>query len=186
MTDEQYVFKETEKERKRNARGAHNKKRGGGRYVKTPSDYLSKKERLAMNGECSTFKMNDPVKWETFKQWPTDIRAKYINGLRENYGATSKMIAEMMGVNYITIYRQARALGLELEPGAQLPRGEKMQAWRDFVDGAKTPVEDVSIEAPVVIPVKEETPLSANMVDVGKLLEALKGTGAQVTITFTL
>ena len=47
MTDEKYIFNETERERKRTARGVHNKRSHAGRggRVKTPSDYLSRKVR---------------------------------------------------------------------------------------------------------------------------------------------
>lgn len=55
MTDAEYLFKLTERERKRNARGAKNKIKGGGGAVRLPSDNLTKKEREAMNGETVTY-----------------------------------------------------------------------------------------------------------------------------------
>lgn len=51
MTDEEYLFRQTEIERKRIGYGDRNKKRQGGRYVRLPSDNLSRKERNAMNHE---------------------------------------------------------------------------------------------------------------------------------------
>ena len=66
MTDERYTFVQDVKEKKRTARGYHNKVRRGG-AMKLPSDYLTKKERDAMNGECVTISLDRPMKWANFK-----------------------------------------------------------------------------------------------------------------------
>lgn len=44
MTDEEYVFRQTEVERKKLGYGDRHKKRGGGRYVRFSSDNLTKKK----------------------------------------------------------------------------------------------------------------------------------------------
>lgn len=62
MTDERFTFIEDCKDKKRTARGAHNKRThcGKGGAVMFPSDYLTTKEKKAMNGECKAYRMNDP------------------------------------------------------------------------------------------------------------------------------
>ena len=47
MTDAEYLFRQTSKERKRNGIGDFHKKRGGGKVVRFPSDHLSRKEKKA-------------------------------------------------------------------------------------------------------------------------------------------
>ena len=94
-------------DRKRTARGAfnkrtHNGKRGG---VKFPSDYLSKKEKNKMNGEIKVYKMNEPITYAEFKEYPDDLKKQYVNNLREKFDVSDTAIAEMMGINNKTLSR---------------------------------------------------------------------------------
>lgn len=94
-------------DRKRTARGAfnkrtHNGKRGG---VKFPSDYLSKKEKSKMNGEIKVYKMNEPITYAEFKEYPDDLKKQYVNNLREKFDVSDTAIAEMMGINNRTLSR---------------------------------------------------------------------------------
>ena len=63
MTDEKFVFTSDVADKKRTARGAHNKKAhaGKGGKVKFPADYMTKKELTAMSGEVKSYKMNSPL-----------------------------------------------------------------------------------------------------------------------------
>lgn len=63
MTDEKFVFTSDVADKKRTARGAHNKKAhaGKGGKVKFPADYMTKKELTAMSGEVKSYKMNSPT-----------------------------------------------------------------------------------------------------------------------------
>lgn len=94
-------------DRKRTARGAfnkrtHNGKRGG---VKFPSDYLSKKEKNKMNGEIKVYKMNEPITYAEFKEYPDDLKKQYVNNLREKFDVSDTAIAEMMGIDKRTLNR---------------------------------------------------------------------------------
>lgn len=94
-------------DRKRTARGAfnkrtHNGKRGG---VKFPSDYLSKKEKSKMNGKIKVYKMNEPITYAEFKEYPDDLKKQYVNNLREKFDVSDTAIAEMMGINKRTLNR---------------------------------------------------------------------------------
>lgn len=94
MTDEEYIFRQTVKERKSAGNGAKHKKRGGGRYVRLPSDRLSKKEREALNGEVKTYKKKDFYTWEEFKALPSDLQVAWCNSLINRCGCGLSTIGE--------------------------------------------------------------------------------------------
>lgn len=100
MSDEKYTFIQDSKEKKQIARSARHTRThcGKGGAVKFPSDYLTKKERNAMNGECKSYRLNAPMTWEEFKALPDDLKVVYITALRQKYNVPDKYIAEMMGV----------------------------------------------------------------------------------------
>ena len=112
MTDEEYLFKQTERERKRIARGDKNKKRGGGRYVRLPSDYLSKKEREAMNGEVISF---DPRKFytaEEFNRLSEEFKVKWLNSMLNRYNVGLGTIANViLGKSQQYLHEQAKRHG---------------------------------------------------------------------------
>lgn len=97
MTDEQYVFIQDIKEKKSTARSAFHKK-GGSKSKKCtlPSDYLTRKEREAMNGEVKSWNMNEFYTWDEFKQMPKDIAAAYISTLNQKYRVSMMNIAEKL------------------------------------------------------------------------------------------
>lgn len=94
MTDEEYLFRETERERKRLGYGDKHKKRGGGRYVRLPSDRLSKKEREALNGECKTYQKKDFYTWEEFKALPSDLQVAWVNSIINRYDVGLTVISQ--------------------------------------------------------------------------------------------
>lgn len=96
MTEAERLFRETEIERKRLGYGDKHKKRGGGRYVRLPSDRLSKKEREALNGECKTYKKKDFYTWEEFKALPSDLQVAWTNSIINRYGAGLETISEIV------------------------------------------------------------------------------------------
>lgn len=99
MTDETYVFKETERERKRTARGAFSKK-GGSRSKKCtlPSDRLTEKQRKELNGEVYSYDVNKPMDWSTFVYMPQDIQLEYLKKLCSVHGGRLKDAADMFGI----------------------------------------------------------------------------------------
>ena len=115
MKDETYVFISDVKEKGSIGRSARHRKThaGKGGRVRLPSDNLSKKELLKMNGECKSYRLNDPVKWDEFKSMPDDIKATYIKLIRQKFNPPNTMIAQMMGVSEMTVRRELKKLGLE-------------------------------------------------------------------------
>lgn len=136
MTDEKFVFIEDCKDKKRTARGAFNKRThcGKGGAIMFPSDYLTTKEKKAMNGECKAYRMNDPMKWDEFKAMPTDLQRDYIRALREKFGAHDKAIATMLGVTNPVLSRCNKVLGLSLGKGNRPGKFDE-EAWTRWVNG---------------------------------------------------
>lgn len=103
MTDAEYLFKQTEITRKRDARGTFNKKRQGGKYVRMPSDNLTKKEREQMNGEVIKWQEKPFYTWEEFKALPEDVQLKWLNSVINVYDvglrSISRIVFEMSPAN---------------------------------------------------------------------------------------
>lgn len=99
MTDEAYAFRETEKERKRLARGAFSKKNGSrSKYVSLPSDKLTEKQRRELNGTLYSYDISKPMDWSTFVYMPLDIQREYLINLCKDHSGRLKDAAEMFGI----------------------------------------------------------------------------------------
>lgn len=152
MKDETYAFISDVKEKKVTARSARNVRThaGKGGRVKFPSDYLTRKELNAMNGEVKSYKLNDPLSWNEFKSMPDDIKVTYIKLLREKYGVPDCKIGEMMGVNKCTMSQEIKRIGLghgEKHGGYKGWDKEGFYAWANGVDTLPTPVIEEPEEA---------------------------------------
>jgi hypothetical protein len=188
MTDAEYLFKQTERERKRNSYGEKNKKRGGGRIVRLPSDNLTKKERDAMNGETVTYRIHSPVKWPEFKRWPPDIQREYFKRLDTSYRPTAEMYADMFGVSKNSVSVLRASLGVKTgNRGRNLPDAA---GWQRFTNRGGSEEEKA---APETLTIHNECEKfareQAEQIDVERIagmLRALIGTGAKLTIEVTL
>ena len=102
MTDAAFVYRQTNQERKRISYGAKNKKRRSKtRFVKTPTDFLSRKEKKELNGGVEVYQLGSPMNYETFKGMPFDLQSQYIRSCI-NLGARKIDICEMLGVRVDT------------------------------------------------------------------------------------
>ena len=205
MNDAEFLFKQTEKDRKRIGYGAKNKKRGGGRYVRTPSDNLTKKERNAMNSEVTTYNITKPMSWDEFKQMPKDLQQQHIDFIQSNFECGPCSIANNVfnlscnivkkhcdknGIKIITYGRGSRPLikklnawlGNEQEPVLLDKEDVKDQVtkfgstWED--------VEKMIDDIPAVPNAKQEVTKDTN--NIAQILAMLVGTGAKVSIELTL
>lgn len=173
MSDEKYLLMQDTKEKKITARGARHTRTHCGKSgaVKFPSDYLTKKELKAMSGECKTYRLNDPMTWDEFKDMPNDLKISYIQALRAKYDVPDKYIAEMMGVctKTLSLYLTDLKIGPKVGGGRRHWNKEGFLAWRsgaaDAVEPSETPVEEaeeetfddlVGCEAPVLTPEQAE------------------------------
>ena len=158
MTDEVYEFIQDCKDKKITARSARNKRAHNGKAgrVRLPSDYLTKKEREAMNGECKSYRMNDPISWTEFKSWPEEHQITYIKLLRQKYNTPNTAIANMMGIHRTQLGRYLTTIGFEAcKAGVKADFDEDgFYAWCGMVKvNEETPVEETpceTVEEPVV------------------------------------
>lgn len=194
MTDAEYLFKLTERERKRNARGEKNKIKGGGGAVRLPSDNLTKKEREAMNGETVTYKVHSPVKWPEFKRWPPDIQREYFKRLDTSYRPTAAMYAEMFEIGVTAIGKLRAQLGIKTgNRGRSLPFYDGWQRFTNRGGGEEEKAapetektEKPEASAPIMRMDKDGISFEPSFDPVVEMIRSLRGTGAKVTIEVTL
>lgn len=127
MPDEQYVMISDSIEKKKIAHSSHNRKThcGKGGRVKFPSDYLSKKELKAMNGDVKSYNLNKPMIWEEFRSMPQDLQIMYIKKLRNEFGVPDSVLGKAMGVCRSSFSKAMRDLNLSLGKNA----GAKSRQW---------------------------------------------------------
>lgn len=131
MTDEEYTFRADCAEKKRVARGSANRRSHAGRggRMKTPSDYMTKKERDKMNGEVKRYSMAHPMKWAQFKQMPDDIKREYIASITDKFNPTQAAVAEMLGVTQRTLSSLYTVLGIPSPRGCRSASGRNDAFW---------------------------------------------------------
>ena len=115
MNDEKYVFFQEVKEKKVTGYSARKQRShcGKGGRVKLPSDYLTKKELKNMSGECKSYRMNSPMKWQEFKAMPKDLQIAYIKAVKEKYNPPVSAMARMFGCDRTNLSRCLISLGFE-------------------------------------------------------------------------
>ena len=191
LPDEIHDFYEDCKDKKSTAQSARHARShcGKGGRVKFTSDYMTKKEREAMNGECKSYRMNDPISWEEFKTWPDEHKITYVKLLRAKYNVTDAALAEMMGIDR-TWFKRMIVDALKLEggkPGHRVWDKEGFYAWwhgakgdtvkpsetpveEDGEDGWETPVEE-GVEEDELVAVNEESEIDCVSLEEGHGIE---------------
>lgn len=92
MTEVEKVYYDDIREKKIINHSANKVNRTGKGPIRFPSDYLSKKEREQMNGECRSWNLNGFYSWDEFKQMPNDIKISWLNRMLNVYGVGIKNI----------------------------------------------------------------------------------------------
>ena len=215
MEDAEYVFMQTSMERKRVARGAYNKVRGGGRVVKMPSDAMSKKEREGMNGEMKSYDLSKPMDWNVFRDAPRDIQQEYLDKIAGRFkDVPESTISELVfKKSRSSLWRLMKDNGLMMrrEDGHRKVKedsffktadGEAFLRWVNnedrivavvpFVEPENVQEDEKVSEVPVVESIDEPKmpkKVDAKSIDINNiavLLKALSGTGAKLTIEIVL
>ena len=176
MTDERYTFVDDVREKKRTARGYYNKVRKGGR-MKLPYDYLTAKEKKSLNGEVTTYSMNERIPWKQFKFMPVDIQREYIDKLIANGGGFLD-ICEYLGVGQDTFAAWCKAHGVKFKRGHRSDTDKAK--WASFINPEPKP--ELKPEAQPEPKVETATGIDK----LAEILKALVGTGAKLTIEVTL
>lgn len=116
------------------ARGAIHRKCGAkSKRCTLPSDYLTKKELCALNGELKTYNIHQRMTWEQFKGIPADMAAEHIKYLVDSFGVNMNAIAEALGVSHVTVSRYMKDHGIQLERRRFIPT----EKWREFIGTPK-------------------------------------------------
>lgn len=151
MTDEKYIYHKDIADKKRTARGSFNRLSHAGRSgMKTPSDYLTKRERDKMNGEVQSYNLNVPMEWEQFKRMPPDIKGEYLKGLIDKFSPTQTSIAKMLGISNRYLNQLCtKELNIRFEHSGRQSE-KKDRAFWEWVNGFTPKAEEPSeIEVPV-------------------------------------
>ena len=124
-------------QKKRIARGASHMKRGSKKCT-LPSDYLTAAQKRRLNGPVSTYKLDEPMNWESFKAMPEDLQKKYILNLQETYQANNDMLGKMFGVTGVSVCRMRNALGIKAMGQSKMTHDEvavRDAKWNAFCNG---------------------------------------------------
>ena len=124
-------------QKKRIARGAAHMKRGNKKCT-LPSDYLTAAQKRRLNGPVSTYKLDEPMNWESFKAMPEDLQKKYILNLQETYQANNDMLGKMFGVTGVSVCRMRNALGIKAMGQSKMTHDEvtvRDAKWDAFCNG---------------------------------------------------
>ncbi len=132
LPDEQWAMIEDSIDKKRTAASAFKQRThcGKGGSVKFPSDFMSKKELKAMNGEVKSYRMNAPLSWEEFKELPDDLKVNYIQSLREKFNVPDYDLSQMFDVSLAKLTLYLKDLKLEMVHDVEIWNKEAFLAWR--------------------------------------------------------
>ena len=86
----------------------------------------------------STYKLDEPMSWESFKAMPEDLQKKYILNLQETYQANNDMLGKMFGVTGVSVCRMRHALGVSAMGQSKMTRDEvavRDAKWDAFCNG---------------------------------------------------
>jgi hypothetical protein len=163
MKDETYAFISDVKQKKVTARSARHTRThcGKGGRVRLPSDNLSKKELMKMNGECKSYRLNEPMTKEELLAMPDDLKIAYIKAIRNKYGIPDSHLGKAMGFAQQSFAKLVSRLGLcqgKAMGGNRKWDKEGFYAWWNGVDQLPTPVVEEPTEADAI----EEEPVSTS------------------------
>ena len=86
----------------------------------------------------STYKLDEPMKWDDFKAMPVDLQKQYLTNLVETYGATNEMLGDMFYVHPTHVGAVKKALGVISNNPRHLSKEKKTirdQMWAAFCNG---------------------------------------------------
>lgn len=138
-------------QKKRIASGAVHRKRGSkSKKCTLPSDYLTKKELKAMNGEVKSYNIHERMDWKKFKTLPEDVAIAHVNWLIETFGCNAEAIGRSLGVSKSCMFAWLKEHDMKL--GYRRFMGSK--EWLTFL--GKMPVVEPEVVEETVEEVKKE------------------------------
>ena len=86
----------------------------------------------------STYKLDEPMRWDDFKAMPVDLQKKYLTNLVETYGATNELLGDMFYIHPSQIGRVKKQLGIAGQKNGRPDPDKKAirdQMWAAFCNG---------------------------------------------------
>lgn len=176
MSDEAYELKQEIREQKVVANNARNRRgmAGKGGKVRLSSDRLTQKQWEAKNGECKSYRMNDPMTWEQFKGLPDDLKVCYIKAIRNKYKVPDIILATCMGVRLDEFNQTMAELKVALnDKAAGWYESEQRKEFAEWWHKMKPVTKGGSLETEGNV---EE--------DLKKLLDTLKGRNVRLKVSW--
>ena len=127
-------------QKKRIANNAAHMKRGSkSKKCSLPSDHLTPAQWKRRNGPVSTYSLNQPMDWETFKSLPTDIQQSYIDILQSRFNVTTSTIGkDMFDKTPATLKAHMEKYGLKyIQMKGRNMTAEEREAWKHWLNPEK-------------------------------------------------
>lgn len=126
-------------QKKRIARGAAHMKRGSkSKKCTLPSDHMTQAEWKRRNGPVSTYSLNKPMDWETFKSLPVDIQQSYIDILQSRFNVTTASISrDLFGKTSPTLKSHMEKTGIKyIQMKGRNMSAEEKELWENWLSPA--------------------------------------------------
>lgn len=123
-----------------------------------PSDHMTKKQLKGLSGECMTYNLSKPMKWEEFKYMPKDLQKQYLKKLHDDYCADTRCAAEMFGIARGSLLQWMNRHDIS---GAFPPSGGKRPEWKEakwqaFLRGETAQQPEAQEQQPVTLVAAEQ------------------------------
>ena len=156
MTDAEYLFRQSIREKKTAARGARAKVSGSkSKQCRLPSDNLTAAQLKRRNGPVLTYNVTKCLSYDEFKRLPDDLQLEYIRAVSRAYEVPMGAIAEAMGCAKSTMCRITQRLKYDPVRGRGYP--EPGNKWFDFTAGKLT-IDGTPVKTAPTSPAEEDTP----------------------------
>jgi len=154
-------------QKKRLARNAKYRKGTvfGPKGCRLPHEYLTKKEREALNGELNTVNLNAKIGYEEFKILPKTLQEEYIKHQMTRFGVGLVNISEdLFGMARNTLTQWVISHNLNVPTMKGRPSRAAMASFRRWLDADASiaPVNEISEEVEAEPEIKPETETEAN------------------------
>ena len=141
-------------QKKRIAKCAKNHVNARRGRCKLPHEYLSAKERNALNGEVKTYNLRVPLTIAQFTDLPRDLKQEYLTWLQQTFHANDTMLAELWNTSTWSagVYRKAAGVTSLGRGSKSFPTQEQREAWNAWLHEEEQP------EKPIEDPMKDVEP----------------------------
>lgn len=161
MSDAEYLFRQSIKEKKGMVNGAHHTS-GKTKKNGTPRDLdVSNREYKKKCGQVKKFAMNMPMRLEEFKSLPEDLQAEYLDRLLNVFHMNRDIIGKMFGCSYPTVANIIKKSGVKYPNGRSIRYKKYHDDWKNFfnrderfsniMESEEIVSEEVKVKRPVII-----------------------------------